>query len=259
MIAGAIHYSKYHLHRLFAETVGMTVHDYVQRRQLTEAAKLLIFSDKPILEIAFQCGYESQQSFSAAFTSMYKLPPAAYRNNQNFYPLQLRFPLCRNISILEPAKQNIRLAELADIPAWMDLMRLSIDGYPMMDETVYLKKLKGSILEKRALVLKDGNILIAAMAFTYAPGSIEFFGIHPQYHSCGIQKLFLNTLLETYLPRQEISTTTFRVNDKADLGHRKRLIQLGFVEKERLTEFGYPTQRFVFTPPKKEEGHIHEK
>ena len=77
--------------------------------------------------------------------------------------------------------------------------------------------------------------------------------------SCGIQKLFLNTLLETYLPRQEISTTTFRVNDKADLGHRKRLIQLGFVEKERLTEFGYPTQRFVFTPPKKEEGHIHEK
>ena len=84
MIAGAIHYSKYHLHRLFAETVGMTVHDYVQRRQLTEAAKLLIFSDKPILEIAFQCGYESQQSFSAAFKSMYKLPPAAYRNNQNF-------------------------------------------------------------------------------------------------------------------------------------------------------------------------------
>ena len=62
MIAGAIHYSKYHLHRLFAETVGMTVHDYVQRRQLTEAAKLLIFSDKPILEIAFQCGYESRRT-----------------------------------------------------------------------------------------------------------------------------------------------------------------------------------------------------
>ena len=73
------------------------------------------------------------------------------------------------------------------------------------------------------------------------------------------KKLFLNTLLETYLPRQEISTTTFRVNDKADLGHRKRLIQLGFVEKERLTEFGYPTQRFVFTPPKKERDTIHEK
>ena len=45
-VAEAVHYSKYHLHRLFTETVGMTIHDYVQRRQLTEAAKLLVFSDK---------------------------------------------------------------------------------------------------------------------------------------------------------------------------------------------------------------------
>ena len=66
-VAEAVHYSKYHLHRLFTETVGMTIHDYVQRRQLTEAAKLLVFSDKPIIEIAFICGYESQQSFSLAF------------------------------------------------------------------------------------------------------------------------------------------------------------------------------------------------
>lgn len=60
-VAEAVHYSKYHLHRLFTETVGMTIHDYVQRRQLTEAAKLLVFSDKPIIEIAFICGYESHR------------------------------------------------------------------------------------------------------------------------------------------------------------------------------------------------------
>lgn len=70
-VAEAVHYSKYHLHRLFTETVGMTIHDYVQRRQLTEAAKLLVFSDKPIIEIAFICGYESQQSFSLAFKAIF--------------------------------------------------------------------------------------------------------------------------------------------------------------------------------------------
>lgn len=43
-VAEAVHYSKYHLHRMFTETVGMTLHDYVQRRRLTEAAKLLAFS-----------------------------------------------------------------------------------------------------------------------------------------------------------------------------------------------------------------------
>lgn len=74
-IAEAVHYSKYHLHRLFTKTVGITIHDYVQRRQLTEAAKLLVFSDKPVIEIALLCGYESQQSFSSAFKAMYKSPP----------------------------------------------------------------------------------------------------------------------------------------------------------------------------------------
>ena len=29
------------------------------------------------------------------------------------------------------------------------------------------------------------------------------------------------------------------------------LIQLGFAEKEPLTEFGYPTQRFVLPPEKR--------
>lgn len=52
-VSEAVHYSKYHLHRMFTNTVGMTIHDYVQRRQLTEAAKLLVFSSKPIIEIAF--------------------------------------------------------------------------------------------------------------------------------------------------------------------------------------------------------------
>lgn len=62
-VAEAVHYSKYHLHRMFTSTVGMTIHDYVQRRQLTEAAKLLAFSDRPIIEVTFICGYESQQAF----------------------------------------------------------------------------------------------------------------------------------------------------------------------------------------------------
>ena len=92
-VADAVHYSKYHLHRVFSETVGMTLHDYANRRQLTEAAKLLVFSDKPIIEIASICGYESPQSFTSAFKAMYKTAPAQYRDKGCFYPLQLRFTL----------------------------------------------------------------------------------------------------------------------------------------------------------------------
>lgn len=41
--------------------------------------------------------------------------------------------------------------------------------------------------------------------------------------------------------------TTYREGDKADTGHRKLIQELGFAEAELLTEFGYPTQRFVLT------------
>ena len=252
-VANEIHYSKYHLHRMFTSTVGMTIHDYVQRRQLTEAAKLLVFSDKPIIEIAFICGYESQQAFSSIFKSMYKIPPAEYRDNCEFYPLQLRFTLHRNTSKTELTKDDICIAEKADISAWMDLMRLVIDGYPVMDEADYLSKLVIAINEKRALVLKDNGVLIGAMAFSSQSGCIDFLGVHPQYRNKGIQRLFLEALLETYLPGQEICTTTFREGDKADTGYRNLLKQLGFAERELLVEFGYPTQRFVLSPGHKED------
>jgi len=252
-VSEAVHYSKYYLHRMFTNTVGMTIHDYVQRRQLTETAKLLIFSAKPIIEVAFLCGYESQQAFSTAFKSMYKMSPAMYREHGTFYPLQLRFVLDKNIPSRVFTKEDICIAEKGDIPAWMDLMRLVIDGYPVMDETDYLNEITKAIEDKRALILKENNVLIGAMAFSRNSGSIDFLGIHPQYRNQKIQKLFLEVLMETYLQGREVSMTTYREGDKADTGHRDLLKNLGFAEKELLIEYGYPTQRFVFSSLEKEE------
>ena len=251
-VSEAVHYSKYHLHRMFTNTVGMTIHDYMQRRQLTEAAKLLVFSSKPIIEVAFLCGYESQQAFSSVFKAMYKVPPAQYRDKGTFYPLQLRFALHKDIPSKVFTKDDICIAEIRDIPAWMDLMRLVIDGYPVMDEENYLNEITRAIEEKRALILKEGNILIGAMIFSRCSGSIDFLGIHPQYRNQDIQKLFLEILLESYLPDQEINMTTYREGDKADTGYRTLLKNLGFAERELLIEFGYPTQRFVLKPLNKE-------
>jgi AraC-type DNA-binding domain-containing proteins len=90
-IAKEAGYSKYHLHRMFTSIVGFTVHSYVQRRRLTEAARLLIFSDKPIMEISLYSGYETQQSFSVAFKAMFGISPQELRKKKDFYPLQLKF------------------------------------------------------------------------------------------------------------------------------------------------------------------------
>ena len=244
-VADAVHYSKYHLHRMFAETVGMTIHDYVSRRQLTEAAKLLIFSNRSIMEISLICGYESQQAFTSSFKMMYKRPPAEYRECGQFYPLQLPFTLHRKAADMKFTLEDIRLANMEDIQAWMELVKMVIDGYPHLDEGEYLEQLKCCIEDKQALILTNNKAVIGIMAFSYEMGSIEFMGVHPQYRSYGISKLFLDKLMKVYLPKRPISTTTYRENDKADTGYRNELKELGFAERELLIEFGYPTQRFV--------------
>ena len=140
-VANAVHYSKYHLHRMFTGTVGLTLHDYLQRRQLTEAAKLLVFSNKSILDIALLAGYESQQAFTNVFTAMYKMPPSKYRENEKFYPLQLKFHLEGNFNMLNLKEQmqwEIEFATEDDIPCWMDLVRLVINGFPFLNEDEYM-------------------------------------------------------------------------------------------------------------------------
>ncbi len=247
-VAEGIHYSKYHLHRVFTNTVGLTIHDYVQRRQLTEAAKLLVFSEKPIMEIALTAGYETQQSFTNIFTAMYKLPPNQYRENERFYPLQLRFRLEGEYDMLnrkESEKWIIHFATEDDIPSWMDLVRLVIDGFPHLQEDEYILKLSEYIKSNQALITKDNNMAVGIMLFSYETGSIDFMGTHPLYRKKGIPKAFLDKVMGELIGEKEISITTYREGDKADIGHRKLIQELGFAEGELLTEFGYPTQRFI--------------
>ena len=243
--AAAVHYSKYHLHRTFTAVTGMTIHDYAVRRQLTEGARLLAESGRPVLEIALSCGYESQQAFTAAFKEMYKLPPARYRAQGVFYPLQLPICLEEQGNLSELSGQRIRLSKETDIPAWLELARQCVDGYPCLDERDYLRWLRKSIREGQALILKDGDMVLGALGFSRETGNIDFLGIPPQHRKWGIAELFLRELADRYLPGREISMTTYREHDRADTGWRAGLKRLGFEEREKLVEFGYPTQRFV--------------
>lgn len=246
-VANAVHYSKYHLHHIFTNTAGLTIHSYIQRRKLTEAAKLLVFSDMPILEIALMAGYRSQQAFTDIFKVMYKKSPNQYRKEKEFYPLQLKYILNENVTDMEGIewKEQITFATNKDIPAWMDLVCLVIDGFPYLEEGQYRRQLQEYIHNRQALILKDNNITIGNMLFHKGTGRIDFFGIHPQYRKKGIIKDFCQKVLYEFSDSGTISITTFRKGDRADTGYRKIWEGLGFTEGELLTEFGYPTQRFL--------------
>ena len=242
-VAGAVHYSKFHLHRTFADTVGMSIHSYIQRRRLTEAARLLTGSALPILDIALIAGYESQQSFSKIFKAMYKQTPRDFRRRGAFYPLQLPFALGGHGVLLEGGgRPLVEPATAADIPGWMELVRLAVDGFPFLREEEYAQTLARYIHEGRALTMKHHGIVTGVLLF--GGSRLDFFAVHPFYRRHRAAGEFL-AAAGTRFPPGGVSTTTYRAGDKADLGCREFLMGLGFREDELLTEFGYPTQRFV--------------
>ncbi len=253
IIAAALYYSKFHLHRIFKKTVGLTIYDYIQRRRLTEAAKLLVFSRKPIIEIALISGYKSQQAFAGIFKAMYKMTPAKFRVTGEFYPLQLEMDLIREPVKINFTKDEIQFAVLSDINDWMELVSLTIDGYPCLKEAEYLENLYRYISDKKALILRDEGRAIGAMGFSADRNSIDFLAVHPQYRNLGVTKIFLDKLSDEFLRGKEISLTTYRKGDKADTGYREEYLQLGFEQRELLVEYGYLTQRFVFSPKHREE------
>ncbi|SCJ86786.1 Regulatory protein soxS [Anaerotruncus sp. 2789STDY5834896] len=255
-VAEAVHYSKYYLHRMFTAAVGLTVHDYVQRRQLTEAAKLLAFSRRPIAEIAQLAGYASQQAFTDAFKAMYKKAPGQFREEEAFYPLQLAFVLQPDPALPETdtaaLAERVQTAQEKDIDRWMQLVRLVVDGFPGLIEEQYIDVLRDYMRAGRALWLCENQTAIGAVLFDPRQGSIDFLGVHPQYRRRGVTEALLRCVVERYMPGRPVSITTYRAGDRADTGYREAFLQLGFAESELLTEFGYPTQRFVL--PAEERG-----
>ena len=104
-------YSRYHLSRMFSNIVGFSMHTYIQRRRLTEAARLLRFTNKSIMEIALFAGYETQQSFTMGFKKLFKCSPRAFRRKRDFYPYQLKFTVDGQQELRGDKIMDIRIVE----------------------------------------------------------------------------------------------------------------------------------------------------
>ena len=197
-------------------------------------------------------GMKVSRHLPVVFKEMYKTTPVEYRAAEEFYPLQLPICLCEEPIKMDFTKDDIRFATLSDAKDWMELMRLAIDGYPCLKEEEYLENLSRYIEKKQALILRDEGMAIGILAFSKETGKFDFWAVHPQYRGLGMEEMFLNKLAEELLRGKEISLTTYREGDKADTGHRKTYLSLGFAERELLTEYGYPTQRFVLPTRERE-------
>lgn len=246
-IAEATHYSKYYIHRIFSNTVGLSIHNYTKRRQLTEAARQLNCSGKTIIEIALEAGYDSQQSFSNAFKAMYKVSPDRFRKSGEFYPLQLKYEFHDEPPFSAEPKDDYkaRLVTDGDIPSWMELAHLAVDGFPHLDDQQHTQVLKQYIAQKSALVMEHGGRVIGSLMVNYEDGTIDFLAVHPLYHREKTLRRMLNLALAELCNHRQVSIITFRAGDRADTGHRQALENMGFAGAESLTAFDYPVQKMI--------------
>ena len=116
-IAAACYCSKSKLEKLFRCVNGISVHDYLVRRRMMRAARMLREQpERPILEIALCYGYSTNESFTRAFRNVWNCNPSEFRSGERFseiYP-RLLAPIMKGDDFMKGRKQ-VDISELYDL------------------------------------------------------------------------------------------------------------------------------------------------
>jgi AraC family transcriptional regulator len=84
ILSNIANFSPFHFHRIFSAFMGETLNDFIKRNRVERAASLLLKDpDRPILEIAEYCGFNSFSVFCRNFKERFQVSAQEFRNNQN--------------------------------------------------------------------------------------------------------------------------------------------------------------------------------
>lgn len=109
-VAAKAGYSKWHLQRMFKDVTGHAIGAYIRARRLSKAAVALRLTARPILDIALQYRFDSQQTFTRAFKKQFAQTPAFYRRSPDWSAVGMR-PQIRLGAFTPPQPQFISLPE----------------------------------------------------------------------------------------------------------------------------------------------------
>lgn len=78
-LAAEFYISKYHLIRSFKAITGYTIKQYIILKRITLAKDYLYFTNKNILDISLECGFNDQSNFIKAFKDRENMTPLQFR------------------------------------------------------------------------------------------------------------------------------------------------------------------------------------
>lgn len=85
-ISNALNCSKYYLSHVFKDLCGYSPMNYLIKRRIGEAQSLLISTQRPLVEIAMDLGYDTQSYFTTQFMKFVGMSPNAYRKKYARHP-----------------------------------------------------------------------------------------------------------------------------------------------------------------------------
>lgn len=83
-------YSLYHFCRVFSAAMGIPVKEYIRKRRVSESVRMINTTSLTLKEIAYYCGFNSQENYIRVFKSAFGISPTEYKKTR--YSLLLLEP-----------------------------------------------------------------------------------------------------------------------------------------------------------------------
>lgn len=111
--------SPHHFSRLFTARMGRSVMAYVRGRRLVGGARRLCTEpDLRLIDLAFECGFESQEAFTRAFRRVFGVSPGRFRRGFAVEPIEGQYPMTPMNAPSALQDAVVRLPELVTLPAF---------------------------------------------------------------------------------------------------------------------------------------------
>ena len=111
-LAQKVHWSRWQFQRIFQRETGTSVASYVRMLRLSHAAKLLLTTANRQIDIALECGFDSEVSFNKSFRKLYHCTPGNYRKRGQYSDLKQPLALSRPDKVvpqIEPKLLQIKI------------------------------------------------------------------------------------------------------------------------------------------------------
>lgn len=103
-VAGRAYTSSSHFQFIFHVVTGLTIGEYIRNRRLSQAAQDLQQPASKIADVAERYRYDTQESFSKAFTRFHGIPPSKAREGRvkTFHPLTVHVTMQGGFAMPQP-------------------------------------------------------------------------------------------------------------------------------------------------------------